>query len=96
MSKERTQKEIDAEIKALEGCRKYIPRETAFGDDNFAKLDLAIDFLKGEIDIDETAEEWNERSDDEQSVLLEAQSWRDGETDESPSSGWDNFKPKKK
>lgn len=88
---DRTQKEIDAEIKALEACKTWAPRRTIFGDDNHAKIDLQIQYLKGEIDI--TADEWGDYSDDEQSAILEAQNWEEGEEKESPSAGWDSFKP---
>lgn len=92
---ERSQKQIDKEIKALEACKEYVPPFTMFGEDNHHNLDLQIEYLRGEIDI--TAEdEWNEYSDDEQSTILEAQAWKDGESNESPSSGWDDRKPKKK
>lgn len=89
----KTQKEIEAEIKALEACKSYIPSKTIFGDDNHRKVDLQIEYLRGEIDI--TADdEWNDYNDDEQSAIMEANDWTDGQIDESPSSGWDNFKPK--
>lgn len=88
-----TEKQIAAEIKALEACKSYIPKRTMFGDDNIRKVDLQIEYLRGEIDT--TAPEWEEYSDDEQSSILEAQNWEEGDSDESPSSGWDNFKPKK-
>jgi len=82
----KTQKEIDAEIKALEACKAYVPHHTVFGDDNHAKLDLQIEYLRG--DLDTTAEEFNELSDDEQSAVTEAQEWESGDGG-SPSSGWD-------
>ena len=89
-----TQKQIDAEIKALEECKSYIPKTTTFGDDNHRGVDLQIDFLKGEID--ETADEWNDFNDDEQSIILEAKGWQEGSIAKSPSSGWDSYKPKTK
>lgn len=94
MSKEKTQEQIESEIKALEECKGYVPRRTMFGDDNHANLDLQIEYLRGEIDV--TADEWDDYSDDEQSAILEAQAWKEGQADESPSSGWDNHKPKPK
>jgi CRISPR/Cas system type I-B associated protein Csh2 (Cas7 group RAMP superfamily) len=90
--KERTKKEIDAEIKALEACKAYIPHHTTFGDNNHAHVDLQIEYLKGEIDT--TSGEWDGYSNDQQSAILEAQYWKEGEEDKSPSSGWDNYKPK--
>lgn len=91
---ERNKKQIETEIKALQACKSYVPHFTVFGDDNHAKLDLQIEYLRGEIDID--ANEWHDYTDDEQSSILEAECWKAGESDESPSSGWDSFKPKVK
>lgn len=91
----KTPAEVETEIKALEACKAYVPRRTAFGDDNHHNIDLQIEFLKG--DIDTTADdEWEEYTDDEQSVIMEAQGWKEGQISESPSSGWDGFKPKTK
>ena len=91
---DRTKKEIAAEIKALEACKGYIPPQTSFGDDNFKILDLQIEYLR--FGIDTTADEWNDYSADEQSNILDAQAWQEGQADESPSSGWDNYKPNKR
>lgn len=88
---ERTQKQIEAEIKALEACKTYIPRTTAFGDNNHRNLDLQIEELRD--GIDDTADEWNDYSEGEQSAIMEARYWKEGDEDESPSSGWDNYKP---
>ncbi len=90
--KEPTQKQIEDEIKALEACKSYVPPRTMFGDDNHANIDLQIDYLRGEIDT--TADEWNDFSTDQQSIIGEAEAWKEGQGD-SPSSGWDSFKPKK-
>lgn len=90
----KTQKEIDSEIKALEACKNYIPKRTAFGDDNYRNLDLQIEELRD--GIDDTADEWNDYSDSEQSAIIEARDWKEGQIDESPSSSWDNYKPKGK
>lgn len=90
----RTDTEIKLEIAALEACKDYIPRMTAFGDDNHRNLDLQIEYLKGEIDT--TATEFEEDfTDSERDAILEAYNWEDG-APESPSSGWDGYKPKTK
>ncbi len=91
---ERTQTEIEAEIKALEACKTYIPRQTAFGDDNHKNVDLQVEELRD--GIDDTADEWNDYSEGEQSAIMEARYWKEGDADESPSSGWDNYKPNAK
>lgn len=86
--------EIDAEIKALEGCKAFAPKYTMFNDDNHAKIDLQIDYLRGDIDV--TSGEFEEYSCDEQSAIMEAKDWEEGLSNESPSSGWETFKPKAK
>lgn len=91
----KTQPEIDAEIAALEACKKYVPRLTAFGEDNHQRLDQQIAELRGEIVADETTEEWNERPKREQQAILDVRAWKnDDEIVEPPSSDWDHFKPK--
>lgn len=93
--KKLTQKQIDAEITALEICKDYVPRFTIFGDDNFRKLDLQIEYLRGEIDT--TAEEFEvEYNCDEEAAIIKTQEWEEGRSSVSPSSGWDSFKPKAK
>lgn len=87
----KTKLEIESEIEALEGCKKYIPHRSAFGDDNHANLDLQIEALRGEID--QTADEWNDFSCEEKSVILEALDWMEGLAKFAPSVGWDNYKP---
>lgn len=90
--KEKTKQQVDAEIKALEACKAYVPRKNFFGDDNHRNIDLQIEELR--FGIDDTAVEWEEFSEAEQSSILEARDWQDGQIEEAPSSGWDNFKPK--
>jgi DNA integrity scanning protein DisA with diadenylate cyclase activity len=95
MSMSKNHKEIQAEIKALEACKSYIPPETIFGDNNIRTVDLQIECLRGEIDT--TAQEFEEDyNDDEKSNIQRAQDWVDGFVAESPSSEWDDFKPKGK
>jgi hypothetical protein len=88
-----TPKQIEKEIKALEACKIYVPKRTAFGDDNHHKFDLQIEHLRDGIDM--TSGEFYELSLDEQSVIQEAEDWKEGDVIESPSSGWSTFKPKK-
>lgn len=87
----RTKKEIESEIKALQACKHYIPRRTAFGDDNHSNVDLQIEELRH--GVDDTAEEWNGYSEGEQSAIMEARYWKEGDENESPSSGWDSYRP---
>ena len=92
--KHRTPKQIAAEIQALKDCKSYVPKMSAFGDDNHRNIDLQIKALKE--GVDETSEEWRELSHSQQSAICEAINWKEGEEDESPSSGWDYLKPKGK
>lgn len=93
MSKERTKKQVSEEVEALKACKAWAPRRDVFGTDNHRKIDLQIEELT--FGIDDTNEEWDDLSDEEQSAIREARNWREGEDDESPSSGWDIFKKKK-
>lgn len=90
----RTKNEIELEINALQACKGYIPRTTGFGDNNHQNLDLQIEELRD--GIDDTADEWNDYSEGEQSAIMEARCWKEGDKDESPSSDWDNYKRDKK
>lgn len=87
----RTKLEIDEEIAALEACKKYVPKMTAFGENNHVKIDLQIELLRGELDT--TAMEFEEEFDDgEKDAIFDAERWLDGGT--APSSDWDGFKLK--
>lgn len=90
--KSRTEAEIQAEITALRKCKAYAPRMSAFNDNNHTNIDLQIEELH--CGIDDTADEWEAFTESQQSAILEARDWRNGDSDESPSSGWDNYKPK--
>ena len=91
MSK-KTKAEIAAEIARLEECKTFIPRLTMFEENNHEKIDHQIEYLRGHIDT--TADEWNELDESAQSAILEAQAWEEGESDESPSEGWEMYRPK--
>lgn len=99
----RTQKEIDLEIKRLERCKTYAPRLNIFGEDNHAKIDEQIGTLGNKMTVDQVydapySDEGNEDAFNEsiRDAALHAAQWLAGEDNEAPSSGWDNFKPKKK
>lgn len=94
----RTAKEIENEIAALAACKAYVPRYTTyvprytkFMDDNHAGIDLQIEYLRG--DIDTTSGEFDEFNEHEQAGIQEAEGWALGNISESPSAGWDSFKP---
>lgn len=87
----RTAKEIENEIAALAACKAYVPLYTKFMDDNHAGIDLQIEYLRG--DIDTTSGEFDEFNEHEQAGIQEAEGWALGDISESPSAGWDSFKP---
>lgn len=89
-----TPEQIEAEIKALEACKHYIPKRTRFGDDNLHVVSLQIEELRD--GIDDTDDEWNGFSEREQDAIYEARNWKNGDEPEAPSSGWDQYKPKAK
>lgn len=92
---ERTQKEIDAEIKALEACKEYVPKQTSFGESNIRYLEVQIQFLRDGIDTT-AAEFYDDFDEREQGAILEAENWKNGDESEAPSAGWDNWKAKSK
>ena len=90
--KKPTKDQIAAEIAALEKCKDYAPARTMFGEDNHARIDRQIEFLRGDIDMDDP--EWDDLNENEQSAVMDAQAWMDGDSEENLSSGGDIFKPK--
>ena len=78
----KTQKEIDAQIAALNEVRPRVKPYSFFGDDNLAKLDAQVRVLEEDLDEDDVGEEWPE--DDEMDIRTaadDAVTWRDGESD---------------
>lgn len=97
----KTQTEIAAEIKRLELCKTYAPRRTMFGKDNHAAIDEQIGALANGTTNDQAYDKWGDegREDFDQDTLdsvLDVIRWRDGESDDVPSAGWDSYKPTKK
>ncbi len=89
MSTKPTAKDIKNEIAALEAAKAYAPRFNAFGDNNHNLINAQIDYLKGNIDT--TADEFDELSDDERSAIQDAEEW-EYHGGEAPSAGWSIFK----
>lgn len=92
--KKPTAEQIEAEIKALEVCKEYVPKSNLFGENNHRKLDLQIEYLKEGIDT--SSDEYFEMEDWERMAIYEAESWKEGDETISPSQGWDSFKPEAK
>jgi hypothetical protein len=92
-----TDSEIDAEIKALEACKSYIPTHNLFGDDNHAGLDSAIEALRERLDVDEAYDRVESEDGDissNEQLVIDAALWLAGERKASLSSDWDSCKPK--
>jgi hypothetical protein len=89
-----TKEQVDAEIRALEACKSYVPKLTRFNENNHEQLNLQVEELRD--GIDDTADEWNDLSERDQEAIMQARDWKNGDEKESPSSGWDHFKPKTK
>lgn len=77
----KTPDEIKAEIEAL----RTLTPQGPFRYRTEQKLAIAIEELTH--GVDQTAEEWNELTDEQQDMVNQARSWRDGNGD-APSSGW--------
>ena len=94
---EPTQEQINAEIAELKRIRPLIPQYTAFGDNNWDKVDAQIEVLENalsDIDIDNRTQA-DEDDDDESKWSLEvagnareACDWMFGDSDEKPSENW--------
>ncbi len=87
---------IEAEIVALDECKKYVPRLTKFGDNNHEALDAAVSALSDRLSVDmayEIAGEGEPSHEDQ--AKIDAALWLAGERDNSLSSEWDDYKPKK-
>ena len=89
------QSAVDAEVAALKALLKSgkVPHHTAFGDDNHARINTQIEVLDGGMGTDEIYDFWGEEGDEADEDLLgaalDAQMWRDGESDSQPSKDWD-------
>ena len=88
--KNKTQEEINIEVKKLEEMKPNVRHFTIFGDDNHEAIDAQLDALKNDIEED-TTYDWQ---DDEEfsehacEAARQAVQWRDGEESEPPSESW--------
>lgn len=79
----RTHQEVIEEIKALKALK---PAPGVHQRSVAERIKLAIEEL--EFGVDDTAEEWNEMTDNERDTVTEARRWKQADTDERPSTGW--------
>ena len=81
----RTKEEIDTEIAALKALRPTGPHKK--NTENM--IDMAIEELQ--YGVDDTAEEWMELSDNHRDSVMTARRWKEGESNERPSQGWEGL-----
>jgi hypothetical protein len=87
---------IEAEIIALDECKKYAPRFTAFGDDNHEAIDAAVSALSDRLTEDMAYEiSGDGEPSNEDQAKIDAAMWLAGNRAESLSSEWDSYKPSK-
>lgn len=81
---EKTQKEIDAQVKALKEIRPKVKPYNFFGDSNLDKLDAQVKVLEEDMISEEVFDEWPEEEGDMNIRMAadDAIAWRDGESDE--------------
>lgn len=79
----KTQVEIDEQIKKLKAIRPKIRPHSIFGDSNLDKLDAQVKVLEEDMESDEVWDEWaREEADAEIRMAADdAVRWRDGESD---------------
>ncbi len=83
-----TDKQIEAEIKALESLKPKVPQGTMT--DNKRAIDAQIAVLKGRLDHDAIYDRWpdDERDAEIRFDASDAREWMEGEKQEKPSKGW--------
>ena len=88
---EKTQAEIDAEVKRLREMKPKVRHYTGFGDDNWRKIDVAIAVLVNRYDEDDISERYHDA--DENSEAYSVIQWRNGEECEygSPADQWQDL-----
>lgn len=86
---------VEAEIVALDDCKKYVPKFTAFGDNNHEAIDAAVSALADRLSVDDAYENAGEdEPSNEDQARIEAAMWLAGEREDTLSSEWDSYKPK--
>ena len=104
--KPKTQKQVDAEIKALKEMMPNVRRYSMFGEDNWAKMDMVIRVLEDKMDMDDV-QDWLDHEEEDEGITNDQRSefdslaydtfqWREGfEVDYSPAAGWASLVQKK-
>lgn len=104
--KPKTQKQVDAEVKALKEMMPNVRRYILFGEDNWEKMDMVIRVLEEKMDLDDVQEWLDTQEEDEainadqraelDSLAYDTIQWREGmQVDYSPAAGWESLVQKK-
>lgn len=87
---QRTKEEIDAEVAKLREMKPKVRSRTAFGDSNWEAIDAQIEVLEGRRDETWIWDEFPDGIEDNRfDAAQDALRWREGQSDEPPSKGWD-------
>lgn len=81
----RSEVDIENEILALQNLKPTGPHKDSIQ----ARFDLMIEEL--EWGVDDTAEEWDDLSDCEQDAVMSTRRWKEGDSNDRPSEGWEAF-----
>lgn len=78
----RTKEEIEQEIFNLRQLKPVGPHQV--------QTQLKIEFMVEELEfgLDETADEFDEMTEGEWDSVRQARAWKEGETEDKPSTGW--------
>lgn len=90
----KTKEQVRSEMEALRELKPRVRRQSAFGEDNHAKIEAQIEVLRDNLDEDAIYERFQDADDpDEMSpeldAALDARRWMDGENPEGLAEGWE-------
>lgn len=86
--KKPTTKQIEAEIRALDECLKFVPKYSKFQEHNHEAINAGISALADRLTVDIAYEMADaEEPSNCDNARIEAAQWMVGEIEESPSSG---------
>lgn len=89
----RSNKEIEAEIVALDECKKYVPKLNFFGENNHDAIDAGVTALAERMSVDDAYDaSGGDEPTAEDNARIEAAQWMAGDIDDAPSKGWASFK----
>lgn len=86
----RTPREVIAEVAALKRLRDLVPPMNGFGESNVGSIDAQVAALEENLSESRVFDRYGSRE-PLLSNALEAVAWRDGNSDEVPSAGWQDL-----